>query len=419
MILEAKPPPLPSLNTKMAGSGKFWTFPKKQGAPTTTSKYKAVTLGLENAIFEYGDGLKQSNFSDYIDRISGVVSGMIKHGGPKAAKAMCKLEPPINVEPVEVDTTSGTIKQKIKYKNDFKKFLKNEEEWEESNQVIYEKVMDHCGPTMDTKLKGMSNWEKVSDEQDRLGLIKMLCGVYFNQDTSKQAMQELVSPDKRLFLLWQQANWYLDQYTREFKSRAQVCENNESKIGTSKMALQIICAQKGEDYSALTSSVNEADIAKLKGIKKEAQTQYLVVLHFTGLNNDTWEELKCDVNNGWIVHKNDTMPKRIDQIILLCDKHERETKQSAAAKVDPTKSGVACIQPGKEEPGVAMAQPQVGPIVGKNVKAIVCWNPACNGPNHLLRDCPKAIKAQPKTIAAKKWTEFQQDMKAKVMEKKG
>ena len=72
-ILEATPPPLPSLNTKMAGSGKFWTFSKKQGAPTATNRYKAVTSGLENAIFEYGDGLKQSEFSDYIDRISGVV----------------------------------------------------------------------------------------------------------------------------------------------------------------------------------------------------------------------------------------------------------------------------------------------------------------------------------------------------------
>ena len=106
------------------------------------------------------------------------------------------------------------------------------------------------------------------------------------------------------------------------------------------------------------------------------------------------------------MHKNDTMPKRIDQTILLCDKHERETRRNTSARVDPTENGVACVQPGKEQPGVAMAQPQGGPIMGKNGKKVVCWNPACNGANHLLRDCPKADKAQRKAMAEKEHYDF-------------
>ena len=111
-----------------------------------------------------------------MERILGAVSGMIKHGGPKAAKAIRKLELPVNVEPNEQDK-SVSPKLKIKYKNHYKQFLNNGEEWENSNQVIYEKVMEHCGRTINTKLKGMPTWEKISDDQDGLGLIKMLRGI--------------------------------------------------------------------------------------------------------------------------------------------------------------------------------------------------------------------------------------------------
>ena len=57
--------------------------------------------------------------------------------------------------------------------------------------------------------------------------------------------------------------------------------------------------------------------------------------------------------------------------------------------------------------------------MGKNGKKVVCWNPACNGANHLLRDCPKADKAQRKVIAAEKWAEFQAKVRANVAEEKG
>ena len=136
-----------------------------------------------------------------------------------------------------------------------------------------------------------------------------------------------------------------------------MCQDNNGEIATSQQALQIICAPKGKDYSVLSKSISGADIAKMKAIKKEAQAQYLVALHFTGLNKNTWEELKRDVNNGWIIHKNDTMPKRINQMILLCNKHKSETKRRrSATRVDPMENGVACVHPGKEEPGVAVAQ---------------------------------------------------------------
>ena len=40
--------------------------------------------------------------------------------------------------------------------------------------------------------------------------------------------------------------------------------------------------------------------------------KYLVTLHFEGLDNVMYTELKNKVHNGWIVHGEDTTPKTIE-----------------------------------------------------------------------------------------------------------
>ncbi len=84
--------------------------------------------------------------------------------------------------------------------------------------------MQHCSPSMETKLQSMDRYEAVEEDQDGLEIIKLLRKAYFEQDSTKQAILEIVKADKRLMLCWQKPGMTIALYTREFKACVEVCE---------------------------------------------------------------------------------------------------------------------------------------------------------------------------------------------------
>ena len=77
----------------------------------------------------------------------------------------------------------------------------------------------------------MEGWTKIEDKHDGITLIKFLHWVYFDTDGSKQSMREIVLADKKLYLCFHKKEWSLDEYTREFLARKEVCEEIGSTPG--------------------------------------------------------------------------------------------------------------------------------------------------------------------------------------------
>ncbi len=76
----------------------------------------------------------------------------------------------------------------------------------------------HTSLAKETKLESMPEYEGIVSLQDGLRLIKLLKKIYFEQDGSKQRLEDIIDADKRLMLCWQQPGMTIDEYTREFKS---------------------------------------------------------------------------------------------------------------------------------------------------------------------------------------------------------
>ena len=87
---------------------------------------------------------------------------------------------------------------------------------------------------------------------------------------------------------------------------------------------KLAASADGEVYETLAGSDNADDIAKVTRYIKQGQQRYLAALHFEGLNNVFYSELKQEVHNGWIVHGTDTTPKTIEQTLLMCDKYHQK-----------------------------------------------------------------------------------------------
>ena len=84
---------------------------------------------------------------------------------------------------------------------------------------------------MKTKLCGMEGWTDIKESQDRIKMVKLLHRVYFNTDGSKQSMREMVLADEKLYLCFQKKEWSLNEYTREFHARQEVCQEIGSSPG--------------------------------------------------------------------------------------------------------------------------------------------------------------------------------------------
>ena len=109
--------------------------------------------------------------------------------------------------------------------------MKKQDNWKEHAGKMFEKLSSHCSPTMKTKLCGMEGWAEVEDDQSGIRMIKLLHRVYFDTDGSKQSVREMVLADKKLLLCYQKKDWSLDDYTREFFAREEVCEEIGSTPG--------------------------------------------------------------------------------------------------------------------------------------------------------------------------------------------
>ena len=100
----------------------------------------------------------------------------------------------------------------------------------------------------------MQEWEEVEENQDGIGLVKLLRLVCTKKGSGpKLTMLELVLAWTDLFRLWQDGRT-LEAYQREHHSRVEVLKALECMPGLEPAALKIVCDEKGLDVDAILRS---------------------------------------------------------------------------------------------------------------------------------------------------------------------
>ena len=221
--------------------------PKYRGTRPSTA-YKAPTEGLSHVVFEYGERMKPGSFKAMMESMAEHMAATLKHGGPEASRAIKKAEVPEYKEPDEPTGDKVTRKENLRFDAEWKEWWETKKTWKENSGKIFEKLSSHCAPTMKTKLRGMEGWTEIEENQDGIKLVKLLHRVYFNTDGSKQSMREMVLADKKLYLCFQKKDWSLDEYTREFQARHEVCDEIGSSPGQCLQSARLAASADGVDY---------------------------------------------------------------------------------------------------------------------------------------------------------------------------
>ncbi len=94
---------------------------------------------------------------------------------------------------------------------------------------------------MKIKLESTADFQRIEDEQDGMGFLKLLHSIYFQHDGAKQNIMEQVKTEKKLFLVYQAKNESLDSYTRNFKALLETAKESKVAPGRNDETAKLAC----------------------------------------------------------------------------------------------------------------------------------------------------------------------------------
>ena len=143
----------------------------------------------------------------------------------------------------------------------------------------------------------------------------------------------------------------IDEYTREFKARVQMCDELNSDIGHNVEVQKAVCGEQTLTYTNVIVDTTQQGKERWKKIKQTARDRYLAMLHFDGLNRNAYGDLQVEIHKAYRIGGVDALPKRYDRTIFLSGKHNKEKGWNPNAPAPSSAGtqvllGVACAQAG-------------------------------------------------------------------------
>ncbi len=123
-------------------------------------RWKPPTSNLTNVTFDYRTRMDTGAFKRNMSLITGKVAEKTKRGRKQIVKACTTSLAPVLTGPTEPGT-NATAKKLSTYNYKYAKYLQEAGKWEENNSKLYIWFMQHCSPSIETKLQSMDEFEAV------------------------------------------------------------------------------------------------------------------------------------------------------------------------------------------------------------------------------------------------------------------
>ena len=191
----------------------------KGGSATTDASggYEAPTVGYEDVLYAHGNTKAAATFNTTNVKLARYVSVQSWSGATIAGRAMELMIEPTIEEPVvptsteevettvknqdgtETTTTTTQTKDSAMLQMEmamhmivYKVWMEESRSWKTNRARLYTLILVHCPPDLEEVLKTMSAWKQVSEEQDAIGLLKMVRNVAHDQTEAKQTVMRFV-----------------------------------------------------------------------------------------------------------------------------------------------------------------------------------------------------------------------------------
>jgi hypothetical protein len=261
-----------------------------------------------------------------------------------AQKAIEELVAPTLEEPPDVSSTA-TEMEKIKWKAKWDDYRDDKKSWENAGPKAYHLILQHCHPTIEVCLEALPEWEKISDDQDVIGLLTAIRKIVHKHDEIKGGVMQYVEQDLQLYLGFQQKGESLIDFHTMFNMRCDIIDELGGKAGYHRKHyrehLKALCAKNGTDFHAAT-------VAEQQQAMKSSCDEYKGCLFLRIASEQQYGALKKSMDNAHLFGT-DAYPKSTDDALKKMQNFRGDGQKQPA---DPGfgGEGLAFTQQGVEEP---------------------------------------------------------------------
>ena len=97
------------LGTMSGAKGRYQPSNNRGGNRSSEPKFKGGTPGFEHVVFTYGKGMKQGDWKEHLQSLSGIAVSSTKYGEARLARAIRKMGFEANPEPSKPGENAMTL----------------------------------------------------------------------------------------------------------------------------------------------------------------------------------------------------------------------------------------------------------------------------------------------------------------------
>ena len=158
----------------------------------------------------------------------------------------------------------------------------------------------------------------------------MIRSISNKHDKSKQGVTEIVQPDKRMFLTYQNPDISNTRYLDQFKAYINVIEAYVGTPGAHPGLTKVVLAEMlGVDISTYPSGVISD---QAKAARKTAREQYLACIFISGACNVRYGSTKRYLHNEYLKDK-DAYPKKFEAALKYMNDYQTLNKPVGYKKI--------------------------------------------------------------------------------------
>jgi len=240
------------------------------------------------------------------ERIAMYVGGSSHHSNKmvKAVETLTKPTITTPKPPADHGQEKSNLATKFLWEQEANEAIRDRKEVDSGIQKLYLLVYGQCSEALIARIQLHGKFKKVSDDQDGIELLKIICGICFNFQDQKYVPQSIHEAKKRFYSIGQGKFETAAQCCEKYQNNVQVLEQCGGVTGPDTALWQVICKAKG--LAELTTDANEQKI-----IKTVAQERILATGFILGADHGGYASMIRSLENAFTSGR-DEWPKTLN-----------------------------------------------------------------------------------------------------------
>ena len=206
------------------GQGQQNRAPRNEGNKNGSS-FRGAIKDMNGHVFQlHGEAVQKNQYSRTIDEIAGYIGLNFKKFPADIKKMVTTLTETKIVKPIALSSSADSIDKRI-WENEVDMYATQIAAYKNNKCALYSLVWGQCSESMQAKVKSVSDYDRMMDENDSLALLKTIKGIAFQFESQDNLYRSLDAAKTAFWKAAQGSEESNAAYMTRFKNIIDVVEH--------------------------------------------------------------------------------------------------------------------------------------------------------------------------------------------------